>query len=63
VDPVQRGLFSHGSNVSHFAGVANDWERSGREAIEWQRDEAATTEKLHDVPRNPRGGGDAVRVV
>jgi hypothetical protein len=57
VQPVQRELFSDGSKVKHFAVVTNDWERSGPEIIQWQRDKAGTIEKLHDVLKNDLGAG------
>jgi hypothetical protein len=57
IKPKQRELFRDGSEVKHFAIVTNDWERGGKELIEWHRQKAGTIQKLHDVLKNDLGAG------
>jgi hypothetical protein len=57
VVPKQGELFSDGERVKYFAVVTNDWERDGKEIIEWHRQKAGTIEKVHDVLKNDLGAG------
>ncbi len=57
VRSAQGTLFGDGHKVRHFAVVSNDWDRSGRELLEWQRGKAGTVEHAHLVLKDELGAG------